>query len=149
MGSMLRRVSCQLLLEQLGIVDHAGHQLAGLLVLVEAERQALQVLVDVGTDVGDDVPAGDVGHVASEKAQNPTGHIDCQRYQGQPRDVTDRVWSCGRIGDLGDHAPYQLRNVQLHRHQQEHAHYGDAQGLDIAPGKSKGKDERLHDLFLR
>ena len=47
------------LLEQVGVVDHVGHQRAGLLVLVEAQGEALHVVVDVLAHVGDHAPTGE------------------------------------------------------------------------------------------
>ena len=57
------------LLEQVRVVDHARHQLPGLLVLVEAQREALQVLVDVLAHVGHHAPPGDVRQVAAHELQ--------------------------------------------------------------------------------
>ena len=51
------------LFEQVGIVDHVRHQIADLLVFIEAQGKTLHMFVDVFTDIRHHAPAGHMGQV--------------------------------------------------------------------------------------
>ncbi len=53
------------LFKEIGIVDHAGHQLAGLFIRVEAQREFLQMLVYEAAGTCHDTPAGNVRRVGA------------------------------------------------------------------------------------
>ncbi len=133
-------------LDQVRVVDGARHQLAGLFVLVEAERQALQVLVDIGANVGDDVPTCHVGHVAPDEAQTPTHDVYCQRQQGQPRDLVHGLGTRFRIGYGGNHVPDNPWSKQLQAHQQDHASHRQCQGNRVRFGIVQHESNSLHRL---
>ena len=73
------------LLEHVRVVDHPRHQLAGLLVLVEAQREALQMLVDVLADVCHHAPTGHVRLVGADELQARPHNVEAQQQQRQPR----------------------------------------------------------------
>ena len=64
------------LFQQIRVIDHARHQLAGLFVLVVVQRQPLQMPVNRYPHIGDDAPASHMGHVAAQKLKPGPGCID-------------------------------------------------------------------------
>jgi len=67
---------CNEALKQVGIVDHTGHQLAGLLVFVITQRQALQMLVNKFARVRNHAPAGQVSGVRADELHHSPGDKD-------------------------------------------------------------------------
>jgi len=83
------------------IIDRPGHQLAGLLVLIVFQREALEMVVDSGSEVGDDSPAGDVGHPVAEELENAPAGVGQDDDEGEE---ADRVQPFRPVsGPLGDH----------------------------------------------
>ena len=72
------------LLEQVGVVDHVGHQLSDLLVLIEAQGQALHVVVDVLAHIRHHTPARHMCHIGAQELQAGARDEDRQHDEGQP-----------------------------------------------------------------
>jgi len=73
--------------KQVGIVHDAGHHLPCLFVLIETQRQPLQMLVKVLAQIGHHTPTGDMRHVATQKVQSPFGNKRHGGHDRQARDV--------------------------------------------------------------
>jgi len=112
------------LLQEVGVVDHPRHELARLLVLVEAERQALEVAVHVVAHVGDHVPASDVGSVGARELHQGAQDVHGEGEEGEPRHEGERLRTRPRIRDRGDHRPHDPRGNELDPDQGEHARHG-------------------------
>ncbi len=80
--------------------------------------------VDVQTQVGDDAPARDMGHVAAHKAQHSFKEIDGQRQHGQAGDDGPGLQPRSRIGDRSDHGAHDPGANELCAHEQRHAQDG-------------------------
>jgi len=130
-------------LKHIRVVDHARHQVAGLLVLVKAERHPLQVLIDVAPRVGHHVPAGDVRHIAAHELQDALRHIDPQRQDRQARDGGHGRRAGAVAGDRGDHLADDPGRKQLHADQGQHADHRRDQGADVLQDILTHKLERF------
>jgi hypothetical protein len=99
--------------------------------------------VDIGADVGHDVPAGDVGHVTAQETEHTTGEKNDQGDQRQARDDIHCLRAGGRIGHGVDHAFDDLGQIKLDGNQQQHARDGDGQLPTVAAGDMQCEHERL------
>ena len=134
------------LLEHVRVVDHARHQLAGLLVLVEAQREALQMLVDVLADVCHDAPAGHVRLVGADELQARPHNVKAQQQKRQPRHERHglRVPG-GLVRNRPDQIPDDPGHQQLHPDQQRHADHGEGERHDVAAAIGQKKLQSSHE----
>ena len=137
------------LLEHVRVVDHPRHQLAGLLVLVEAQREALQMLVDVLTHVCHDAPTGHVRLVGADELQARTHNVKAQQQKRQPRHerhglrVPDSL-----VRNRPDQIPDDPGHQQLHPDQQRHADHGEGERHDVAAAIGQKKLQSSHSGIL-
>ncbi len=90
------------LLEQVGVVDHVGHEVADLLILVEAQGETLHVVVNIFAHIGDHAPAGHMGHIGADEGQAGADEIGSQDDDRQEGDVVKVGQGGARVGDAGD-----------------------------------------------
>ncbi len=81
------------LLEQVRIVDHVGHELPHLLVLIISQGQPLHMLINVLAHIRHHAPAGHMRHVGAQELQQSPGNVDCQ---GNDRQLIDQLHRIGR-----------------------------------------------------
>ncbi len=132
------------LFEQVGVVDHVGHELADLLILVEAQGEPLHVVVDVLAHVGDHAPTGYVSHVGADESQPGAGEIGSQDDDRERGNVIHVGEGGARIGDAGDQQFDDPGDEQLDADQEEHADGGDDQGKGVFAGVLKDELEGFH-----
>ena len=132
-------------LEHVGVVDHARHELAGLFVLVEAQRKPLQMLVDVLAGLRHDAPTRHMRHVGAHELQHRAQRVQPQQQQRQPRHEGHRLLVPAGLGRHStDQRPDDPGHHQLHAHQDEHADHGQSQRHEITPGVGQEKLQSPH-----
>lgn len=132
-------------LEQVGVVHRAGHELPRLLVLVEAKREPLQMTVDLIPNVGYDVPSGHVGRIATDKAHDRPEHVDQEREQRQARYRGECLRSRLRVGDRVHHGTHEPRGQELDAHEADHAHHREHERQSVALDVAQDCLKRPHD----
>ncbi len=70
-------------LEITGVVHDAAHQVAGLLVVKKAEMHVLQLVVDLCSEIADEMPGRFMGHVAAHETEGNAQKIERDQDQGE------------------------------------------------------------------
>ena len=69
-----------------GIIDHAGHEVAGLLVMKEAQVETFQLVVGLRAQVAHQIPGSLVSNVIAAKAEQNPQQIQSHQGKGQQQD---------------------------------------------------------------
>ena len=72
-----------------GVIDHAAHEVAGLLVVEIAQVHAFQLVICLGPKVAHQKPRGLVGKIIAHKAEENAEKIEEDEDQRQGADLTE------------------------------------------------------------
>ena len=99
-----------------GIIDHAGHQVAGLLVMEEAQVEALQLVVDLRAQIAHQVPGGLMRHVIAAEAEEDPQQIQPHQHERQHEDDLHPLRRDALLNDAR-HGGQHLGGSQVHGRQ--------------------------------
>ena len=100
------------------VVDDAAHQIAGLLVVEEAQVQALQLVVQAASKVAHEVPRRPVCKVVAQEAEQHTEQVQPQKQECQLPDGGEGRLVDALLHDPG-HGGQHLRRGQVDERQSE------------------------------
>ena len=111
-----------------GIIDDAAHQVTGLLVMEEAQVHTLQLVIDFGTEIADQVPGRLMCQIIAHKTKKDAQQVQPEQDQYQYADrFQARLRHAG--GDDAGHPGQRARGRQVHEREPE----GRADRQDIQP----------------